>query len=50
MELDEAARLKAVYKRISLADVLDRHYCGAVTAKRLSATFVTSGHSEPEYI
>jgi PIN domain nuclease of toxin-antitoxin system len=40
-ELDEAARLKAVYKRISLADVL-----GLATAKRLGAAFVTSDHSE----
>jgi PIN domain nuclease of toxin-antitoxin system len=40
-ELDEAARLKAIYRRISLADVL-----GIATAKSLGATFVTSDHSE----
>ncbi|GMO13088.1 MAG: hypothetical protein Ta2A_23590 [Treponemataceae bacterium] len=37
----EAARLKAVYKRISIADVI-----GLATAKNLSATFVTGDHHE----
>ncbi|GHV64538.1 hypothetical protein AGMMS49587_17120 [Spirochaetia bacterium] len=41
----EAARLKAIYKRISIADVI-----GLATAKDMSAAFVTSDHHEMDAI
>jgi PIN domain nuclease of toxin-antitoxin system len=44
-ELDTAARLKAVYKRISLADAI-----GIATAQSLAAVFVTSDHHELDIV
>jgi PIN domain nuclease of toxin-antitoxin system len=44
-ELDKAARLKAVYKRISLADAI-----GIATSKSLGAAFVTSDHHELDIV
>jgi predicted nucleic acid-binding protein len=41
----EAARLKAIYKRISIADVI-----GLAAAKDLGAAFVTSDHHEMDII
>jgi predicted nucleic acid-binding protein len=42
---DEAARLKAIYKRMSVADAV-----GIATAENLDAAFVTSDHHELDIV